>query len=197
MVSKGIASPVYNLLTLLTGVAFAILGGTLSFKYLDRLILTVTGVGLAQTVTHAIHDLELKGERTTFSDRTLKAFIVLGFIILGIIAIYLAYFAGWFVLVLAFIGFISCFYGKIHEHIMFGFAGFFVTLGSSFVQTSTVSYKSLALSLFAFFLWFGGIHIYKLNDWIEERKSLEEEKNKGLIIICLGIIPLIMTFLVA
>ncbi|MFQ6084891.1 MAG: hypothetical protein ACE5OY_01295 [Candidatus Bathyarchaeia archaeon] len=189
--AKGIKSLEYLIFTFLSGISAAILGTLLAYPnlHLDRFILVLIGVFTLQAVVaHGIHDLYHGGHRKTYSKRVLKILIAGGLILIAIIGAYLTYSSGWLVLLFAGAGIALSFYAKglLYIEEMFPTAGALVVLGSYYVQASTLSFQVAVLALCSFFWWYGGIHIYRLDDYGWSQK----EKTKGLVLFFIGVLIL-------
>ena len=202
---KGIFSGYIIFNAIITGGAFSIIGSLIAPQFLiDRLILAAFGSFWAHWIlTHAFHDLfhytEAEREKmATVNTLTLKILIAVSIIMLLSIAIYLSLEAGWLVLVFAVIGAVLCMYARklLYHEVMYALAGFFALIGSYYVQSSHFAFdmatlKVIFMATFAFFSWYGWIHIYRLDHYGWTAK----EKNIGLVIGKLGIPFLILYFL--
>ncbi|MBC7128656.1 MAG: hypothetical protein H5T45_02875 [Thermoplasmatales archaeon] len=208
--AKGMLSPFTILTCVITGGFFPLLGSFFYSLFYDKIywngvILTAIGGFIAHYfLAHTIHDLiHLKIEkRVTTSEKTLKVLFVISAAILLSIAIYLAYYSGWPVIVFAVIGAITCLYaeGLIHHESQMAFGAMFLVIGSFYVQYGyfkveipVKAWVELSLlSLFAFFSQYGWLLFYRIDDYGFSAKK----KNESILITKLGLIFLVLLFLV-
>jgi hypothetical protein len=207
---KGMLSPFTIFTCIITGGFFPLLGSFFYSLFHDKIywngvILTAIGGFIAHYfLAHTIHDLiHLKIEkRVTTSEKTLKVLLVISAAILLSIAIYLAYYSGWPVIVFAVIGAITCLYaeGLIHHESQMAFGAMFLVIGSFYVQYGyfkveipVKAWVELSLlSLFAFFSQYGWLLFYRIDDYGFSAKK----KNESILITKLGLIFLVLLFLV-
>ncbi|MEM1513722.1 MAG: hypothetical protein QXW78_05030 [Candidatus Thermoplasmatota archaeon] len=207
---KGMLSPFTIFTCIITGGFFPLLGSFFYSLFDDKIywngvILTSIGGFIAHYfLAHTIHDLiHLKIEkRVTTSEKILKILLVLSAIILLSIAIYLAYYSGWPVIVFAIIGGITCLYaeGLIHHESQMAFGAMFLVIGSFYVQYGyfkiSIPLKAwievILLSLFAFFSQYGWLLFYRIDDYGWSVKK----KNESILITKIGLIFLVLLFLV-
>ncbi|MBC7081589.1 MAG: hypothetical protein H5T44_05050 [Thermoplasmatales archaeon] len=211
---KGMLSPFTIFTCIITGGFFPLLGSFFYSLFNEKIywegvILTSVGGFIAHYfLAHTIHDLiHLKIEkRVTTSERTLKILFVISAIILLSIAIYLAYYSGWPVIVFSIIGAITCLYaeGLIHHESQMAFGAMFLVIGSFYVQYGyfnkhfSVSIPQKAwievvlLSLFAFFSQYGWLLFYRIDDYGWSVRK----KNESILITKIGLIFLVLLFFI-
>lgn len=194
--SKGIASKEYILFSFLVASQLSLLGSFAAWPslYLDRLMLAAIAAFIVEGVmTHSVHDIVHGGERKTFPKKWLFILLITGSAAFFTIVVALAIMAGWPILLFGAAGMILSLYarGLLYDEKMFAIGGSLVVLASYFAQTSTLTSGILALAVFIFMLCWGGIHIYRIDDYPNPMK----EKNKGLFLILLSIPFLIMAML--
>lgn len=194
--SKGLASKEYILFSVLVAFQLSLLGSFAAWPtiYADRLILAGIAAFLAEGVmAHSVHDIVHGGERKTLSKKWLLTMFVVGTVAFFVIIVVLALKAGWPLLLFGAAGVVLSLYAKglLYDEKMFSTGCFLVVLASYYVQTSTVTLGILMLAAFVFMLTFGGIRVYRLDDY----PNPMEEKNKGLFLILLSIPFLIVALL--
>lgn len=206
---KGMLSPFTIFTSIITGGFFPLLGSFFASLFINKiywtgLILTSIGGFLAHYIlAHSIHDLfhyEIEA-RVTLSKKTLKVMLFSSASILLFIAIYLAYYCGFPVLIFAFIGAVACAYaeGLIHHESQMAIGAMFLVIGSFYVQIGYIkafdigikAWLELAmLSLFAFFSQYGWLLFYRLDDYGWSPKV----RNKSILITKMGLIFLVILF---
>jgi len=193
LIMDAIRSKTYPFFTLLTGVIHTIIGSLAAYPILhwERLVLIVIDVFVAQEIImHLTRDMMRGALR-----KTLKMLVPVGSIINALITAYLTYLAGWLVVVFVALCVILLFYGMTFKEIMFGLAGIFAVLGSYYIQTGTIKFASVFLSIFAMWQWWGGIHLYRIDYWMEKGLDPIAERNESLIMMSMGIPPLIISII--
>ncbi|KAA0000384.1 MAG: hypothetical protein FE047_01620 [Thermoplasmata archaeon] len=206
---KGMLSPFTVFTSIVTGGFFPLLGSFfaglfLSHIYWNGVILTSIGGFLAHYVlAHTIHDLyhyKIE-ERHTLDKKMLKILLAVSSAILLSIAIYLAYYSGWPVLVFSIIGAVACLYaeGLLHHESQMAFGAMFLVIGSFYVQVGYFKdfdigikpwIELILLSLFAFFSQYGWLLFYRLDDYGWSK----EVRNKSILIAKIGLLFLVAVF---
>jgi hypothetical protein len=208
---KGMFAPFTILTSLLTGISFPLLGSYLVLNlnlatnlYFTGVILVVVGGFTAQwMLAHTVHDLIHRKleNRKTLQPRTLRLLLLCSLIILAFITIYLTVQRGWPVAVFAFIGLVVCLYaeGLLHHESQMAFGAMFLVIGSFYVQVATLDipvitwFCVLCIGLFAFFIQYGWLLFYRLDDYQFSHKV----KNRSILISKFALVFLLLYFILS
>ncbi len=205
---KGMLSPFTIFTSIITGGFFPLLGSFFATIFIEKIyligiILTSIGGFIAHYVlAHTIHDLfhyEIE-KRITLSKKTLKFMLALSLIFLISIAMYLAYYCGWLVIIFSIIGGICCMYaeGLLHHESQMAIGAMFLVIGSFYVQIGYYKInigikawiEAILLSLFAFFSQYGWLLFYRLDDYGWNPKK----RNESILLTKIGLIFLVTLF---
>lgn len=149
--------------------AFATIGAALSERvYLDRLALTYVGILLGLCLgAYSLDELHGRPNHTRFSDGALRFASTVGISSAALVGIYLAISVSPYVLILSAI---ACFFifaynlelfsGKFHNATWFGLSwGGLSTFGGYYVQSTTLTISSLAVSAMASLMSVGILYL--------------------------------------
>jgi len=191
---KGLLSPTYLILALLTGTIQATIGGLLAYPEINWLtfVLCVVGVFVCQWgIVHSTHDLSMRAWEkgySTLSEWGLMCVLFISGAIVTVIACLLMVWVGWEVSIFVLGGLPVLLYGskeKFRPRAATPLAMVLALLGSYYVQAQTIDLKAITMALSTFAFYLGGIALYKIDEFCLIRKDTYEYVVKNLTLMLL------------